>query len=292
MPKVTPIGVNGAPVLTLAEIQQLPQQQQQQQMDDSVEVNMDAQILAGLAPGAELLVYFSTFDEQGWVELLNQVIQGTPADAVALSVSWGLAEDDSSWSSGAVQAIDQRLQQAALLGVTVCAAAGDDGSADQETDGRAHVDYPGSSPHVLAVGGTMLDGSTDVVWWEAPGDRTANGGGATGGGVSTIFPRPSWQTVQVSSINSNAIDGRVVLRYRALPARRSMTWPTGGDLLNGGTRSAATPTWAALHRAPLAGARRGPKQSLRRPAVFGGGCRRLFGRDQRQQHLLDTRQGL
>ena len=83
MPRVTPVGVNGTQVLTLAQIQQLPQQQRTQQLEDSVEVNMDVQIVAGLAPGADQIVYFSSFDEQGWVDLLNEVIAGTPASAVS-----------------------------------------------------------------------------------------------------------------------------------------------------------------------------------------------------------------
>jgi kumamolisin len=245
VPKVTPVSVNGAPLYTLAQIQQLPQQQQQQQLDDSVEVNMDIQIVAGLAPGADQIVYFSSFDEQGWVDLLNQVIERTPAPAVTLSVSWGLAEDDPDWSKAALQAIDERLADAAGLGITVCVAAGDDGSADQESDGRAHVDFPASSPHALAVGGTMLSGETDVVWWQSPGERSG-GGGATGGGVSVIFPRPSWQDVQIASINPGAIDGRVIPDIAALagPPFYDLIF-TGKDQPNGGT-SAATPLWASL----------------------------------------------
>jgi kumamolisin len=207
---------------------------------------MDVQIVAGLAPGAEQIVYFSTFDEQGWVELINQVVAGKPAPAVALSDSWGLAEDDPNWSQGALQAIDQRLQAAALLGITVCVASGDDGSADEETDGRAHIDFPASSPHALAVGGTMLSGTTDVVWWESPGERTSSGGGATGGGVSVVFPRPSWQDVQVASLNAGSIDGRVIPDIAALagPPWYDLIF-AGQDQPNGGT-SASTPLWAAL----------------------------------------------
>jgi subtilase family serine protease len=84
------------------------------------------------------------------------------------------------------------------------------GSGDQMADGRAHVDFPSCSPSVLSVGGTMLSGSTEVVWWEAPGQRTPNGGGATGGGVSVFLPRPSWQTIDVRSLNAGSIDGRVI----------------------------------------------------------------------------------
>jgi kumamolisin len=272
VPQVTPVGVNGTPILTLAQIQALPQQQQTAQLDDSVEVNMDVQILAGLAPGAELVVYFSSFDEKGWIDLLNQVIEGEPARAVALSISWGLAEDDPDWSKGALAAIDQRLQAAAALGITVCAAAGDDGSADQETDGRAHVDFPGSSPHVLAVGGTMLDGDADVVWWESPGERTQSGGGATGGGVSVEFPRPSWQDVTVASLNPNSIDGRIVPDVAALagPPLYDLIF-LGADQPNGGT-SAATPTWAALIALMAGAGERAWKPSFLSPLLYRTGA--------------------
>ena len=270
VPKVTPVSVNGAPLYTLAQIKQLPQQQQQQQLDDSVEVNMDIQIVAGLAPRADQIVYFSSFDEQGWVDLLNQVIERTPAPAVALSVSWGLAEDDPDWSKAALQAIDERLQDAAALGITVCVAAGDDGSADQESDGHAHVDFPASSPHALAVGGTMLSGETDVVWWQSPGERSG-GGGATGGGVSVIFSRPSWQDVEISSINPGAIDGRVVPDIAALagPPFYDLIF-TGQDQPNGGT-SAATPLWASLI-ALLAGSAEQPwKPRFLAPLLYAAG---------------------
>jgi kumamolisin len=246
VPAVTAVGVNGAQVLTLADIEKLPQQKRTEQLEDSVEVNMDVQIVAGLVPGAEVIVYFAAFDQQGWVDLLNEVIAGEPTPAVTVSVSWGLAEDDAGWSKAARKAIDERLQAAAALGITVCVAAGDDGSADQETDGRAHVDFPASSPHVLAVGGTMFQAAEDVVWWEKPGERTNSGGGATGGGVSVEFPRPSWQDVTITSLNAGSIDGRVVPDVAALagPPFYDLVF-MGKDSPNGGT-SAATPTWAAL----------------------------------------------
>jgi kumamolisin len=271
VPKVTPVGVNGTQVLTLAQIEQLPQQQRQQQLDDSVEVNMDVQIVAGLVPGAEQIVYFSSFDQKGWIDLINEVVEGQPASAVALSVSWGLAEDDPDWSKAALQAIDERLQAAAAIGVTVCVAAGDDGSADQESDGRAHVDFPASSAHVLAVGGTMLNNGVDVVWWESPGERTSSGGGATGGGVSVEFPRPSWQDVSITSLNAGSIDGRVIPDIAALagPPLYDLIF-MGQDSPNGGT-SAATPTWASLV-ALLAGAADHPwKPQFLSPLLYANG---------------------
>ena len=146
---------------------------------------------------------------------------------MSLSVSWGLAEDDSEWSAAARDAINNRLNAAALLGITVCVASGDDGSGDEETDSRAHVDFPSSSPFVLGVGGTMIEGTlnpqSERVWWEAPGRRTRNGGGATGGGVSALNPRPKWQTPRIPSLNKGSIVGRIVPDVAALAGQSLAT---------------------------------------------------------------------
>jgi kumamolisin len=196
------------------------------------------------------VVYFATFDQKGWVDLLNQVVAGKPALPVSLSVSWGLPEDDPDLTAGARTAINQSLNAAALLGITICVSAGDDGSGDQLTDGRAHVDFPSSSPFVLSVGGTMLQGTsanaTEVTWFVSPGRRNGKGAGATGGGVSVAFQRPSWQNVHVPSVNPNGIDGRVMPDIAALAGAPLYDLIfLGKDSPNGGT-SASAPLWASL----------------------------------------------
>jgi kumamolisin len=246
VPNIQAVAVD-SPAYTLQQILALPTQQRNQLLGDSVEVMMDVEIIAGLCSQASISVYFSTFDQRGWVDLLNQVITAKP---VALSCSWGLAEDDPSWSANAIKAIDDRLNAARLLGITTCVSSGDDGSGDQVDDGHAHIDFPSSSPNSLGVGGTMLSKSgshiNEITWWQSPGRRTQNGGGATGGGVSTVFPRPSWQSVKVKSLNSRSIDGRVA------PDIAALSGPPYYDLIfvgkaapNGGT-SASAPLWAAL----------------------------------------------
>jgi len=235
-----------APAYTLQQTLALPPQQRRLVLGDAVEVMMDVEIVAGLCPKASISVYFSTFDQRGWVDLLNRVITAKP---VALSCSWGLAEDDPSWSANAVATIDDRLNAARLLGITTCVSSGDDGSGDQVDDGKAHIDFPSSSPNALGVGGTMLKMSgpnvQEVTWWESPGQR-AGGGGATGGGVSTVFSRPAWQKVKVKSLNSGSIDGRVAPDIAALsgPPFYDLIF-LGKDAPNGGT-SASAPLWAAL----------------------------------------------
>ena len=234
----------GATPPTIAEIEALSEEEQQQVVGDAVEVMMDVQIVAGLCPQSEILLYFSTFDQKGWIDLLDKVL--APGGPPVLSVSWGLAEDSPHWSKSALKQINRRLGIAARLGVTVCLASGDDGSGDQLEDGKAHVDFPGSSPWVLCVGGTMIENDEDVVWWEAPGRRTEHGGGSTGGGISTLFKRPPWQNVHVESVNEGSIDGRVNPDIAALAGKPLYDLIfLGKSQPNGGT-SAATPLWAAL----------------------------------------------
>ncbi len=246
MPPIQAISID-APAYTLQQILALPPRRKTVELGNSGEVMMDVQIVAGLCPKAAISVYFSTFDQGGWVDLLDAVIAARPA---VLSVSWGLAEDDPGWSSNAIAAINDRLNAARLLGITTCVSAGDDGSGDQVDDGKAHVDFPACSPFTLGVGGTMLISSganvKEVTWWESPGRRTNTGGGATGGGVSTLFPRPSWQNIRVASINSGSIDGRVVPDVAALSGNPYYSLIFLGKPQPSGGTSASAPLWAAL----------------------------------------------
>ncbi len=93
-PDVQIVPVNLAP-LTPAQLRQLPLKRQKDSIDISQEVMMDVEIIATLAPGARILLYFATFDQKGWVDLLGEVASGRPATPVTLSVSWGLPEDSS-----------------------------------------------------------------------------------------------------------------------------------------------------------------------------------------------------
>jgi kumamolisin len=129
-----------APAYEINRISTLPLRERKQRLDETKEVTMDVQIVAGLCPRANISVLFATLDERGWVELLNKVIEENP---VAVSVSWGFAEDDPGWSRGALDSINDRLNAVRLLGITACISSGDDGSGDGLDDGRAHVDFPG-----------------------------------------------------------------------------------------------------------------------------------------------------
>ena len=137
------------------------------------------------------------------------------------------------------------LEDSVSLGVTVCVAAGDGGSSDGETDNLAHVDFPASSPYALGCGGTSLRGSisNEVVWNNQPQD------GATGGGISRVFPLPSWQDQSnvPPSVNPGHKVGRGVpdVSGDADPATGYSIVVDGQSTILGGT-SAVAPLWSSL----------------------------------------------
>ena len=158
-----------------------------------VEVALDIDVIGAAAPGAEQLVYFAPNNgDQGFVDAISDATSATPAP-IAISISWGQSED--SWTAQGLSAMNAAMSDAAALGITVCAAAGDNGSGDAVTDGEPHCDFPASSPYALACGGTKLvaDPATGAISSEVVWNETASNEGAGGGGVSDQFALPSWQ---------------------------------------------------------------------------------------------------
>ncbi len=158
-----------------------------------VEVALDIQVIGAAAPGAAQVVYFAPNNgDQGFVDAISAASSATPTP-IAISISWGESED--AWTAQGRQAMDSAIADAAALGITVCVAAGDNGSGDAVNDGQSHCDFPASSPHALGCGGTRLlaDPTTGAVNSEVVWNETASNEGAGGGGVSDQFPVPTWQ---------------------------------------------------------------------------------------------------
>jgi kumamolisin len=204
------------------------------------EVLLDIEVAGGLAPGADIVVYFAPNTDQGFLDAVSTAAQATPTPT-AMSISWGQSEDQ--WTAQARAAMDAAFADAAALGVTVTAAAGDDGSADGSTDGSAHVDFPAASPHVLACGGTRLaaSGSTGQVTSETVWNE-GTGRGATGGGISDTFGQPAWQ---VSAGTPGGGRGVPDVAGDADPQTGYQVLVDGTRTVIGGT-SAVAPLWAAL----------------------------------------------
>src|SRR6516225_6380376 len=147
------------PSITAVSVDGVQNQPQPGSNSPDTEVDLDIEMAGGAAPGAQIVVYFAPFTEQGWVDGVTTAVNDSLHKPSVLSISWGFAEGNDIWSSQAIQTVEQSFLAAAAMGVTVCVASGDDGSRDEIDDGLAHVDYPSSSTSVLACGGTTLQSS-------------------------------------------------------------------------------------------------------------------------------------
>lgn len=218
------------------------------------EVLLDIEVVGALAPKSDILAYFAPNTDAGFLDAIINASHASPAPTT-ISISWGQSED--AWTAQARTAFDQALADANAMGVTVTAAAGDNGSADGVADGKNHADFPASSPHALSCGGTRLDADpatgtirSETVW----NDGTHS---ATGGGYSDVFPIPAWQVGKAAHTQQHT---QVPDPTRA-PAGQSRGMPDvsgvadpqtgyrvrvdGKDMVIGGT-SAVAPLWAAL----------------------------------------------
>lgn len=212
----------------------------------TVEVTMDIELVAALAPGAEIVVYMAPPTEQGIYHAVSRAVRGAKQLPCALSISWG--EPETGVSKAYLAAVDEALRDAAMLGVTVCVSSGDEGAMNGATDGKPVVNFPASSPHVLSCGGSSVHVSEGSELREAAWNCTLHGmHGATGGGVSRHFAAPAWQK------EHNVPLGPTGRRGRGVPDVAGPADPHQGcEILAGGRRcssagtSAVAPLWAAL----------------------------------------------
>ena len=211
------------------------------------EVMLDIEVCGSIAPGSNIVVYFAENTDAGFLNAITTAVHDSANNPSVVSISWGGPE--SSWTQQAMTSMDEAFQSAAAMGVTVCAASGDDGSTDGVTDGLNHVDFPASSPNVLACGGTRLVVSGGSISSETVWNELANSEGATGGGISDVFPLPSYQNNASvpPSANPKKNVGRGVpdVSGDADPTTGYVTLVDGQSGVIGGT-SAVAPLWAGL----------------------------------------------
>jgi kumamolisin len=243
--------------------------------DTSVEVMMDVQIVAAMAQGANIMLYFAQWSQRGWVNLLKHIVHSGGQKPNVISISYGVSEESGDFSASAMNVINGYFMEAANMGITICVSAGDDGCGSLDFDGKYHANFPATSPNVMAIGGTMIDYSganpQEVTWWETPGRRfdqnnNSTGGGSTGGGVSTVFSRPTWQTVTTASLNDGSTTGRCVPDVSALAGPPFYYLIFNGQTSPNGGTSAAAPMWASV-LAVLGAA--GKKINFFTPVLYG-----------------------
>ena len=233
------------------------------------EVMLDIEVAGAIAPDANIVVYFAPNTDAGFLDAISTAIHDQKNKPSVISISWGGPE--ASWTPQAMTAFDQAFQAAALVGITVCVASGDNGSSDGVNDAGLHVDFPASSPHVLACGGTSLQAANGSIQSETVWNNGVNGG-ASGGGVSGFFPLPVWQ----KGLQATTGHGKkTALANRGVPDVSGDADPQtgyvvrvdGSDTIIGGT-SAVAPLWAGL--IARINAARGTPVGFINPQLYGG----------------------
>jgi kumamolisin len=236
-PRVTAVSVDGA-----TNSPNLPSTPTDPNADG--EVGLDIEVAGSIAPGANIAVYFTPNTSQGFVDALTTAIHDTTnGPPSVISISWGSPE--SNWTAQSMTALDEACQSAAALGITITVASGDNGSSDGASGNN--VDFPASSPHVLGCGGTELVAANGAIQEEVVWNDQPQGGGASGGGVSSVFPLPSWQTNANVPTPPTSGGGRGVpdVAGDASPETGYNVFFDGQAAVVGGT-SAVAPLWAAL----------------------------------------------
>jgi len=234
LPTVTPISVDGATNAPTG----APD-------GPDAEVELDLEVAGAIAPGASFAVYFAPNTDQGFVDAVSTAVHDTVRRPSVISISWGGPEP--SWTAQARAAFETVLEDAAALGVTVFAAAGDAGADDGGPGTGLSVDFPASHPLVTGCGGTRLTIQNGAIEEEVVWNDLATGEGATGGGVSGTYARPSYQADADVPVGPNGFVGRGVpdVAGDADPRTGYAVRVDGQDTVIGGT-SAVAPLWAAL----------------------------------------------
>ena len=236
-----------------------------------VEVELDIEVMQGIAPAANIMVFEAPNSNAGVNNAYScmadsQSLGSSPGSrcpnqvsgitAPANSTSWGLCEQDQGASETAT--LDNIFQTAAATGHSFYAASGDTGT-NEGCSVTPAVDSPASDPNVTGTGGTKLslDASTNA-WsnetaWPAEPLTTLGGGG----GLSAVYTRPSWQVgpgvlnsfsngnrqVPDVSLNSDPVTGFSIYTCSTSMGPPPACAPSFGGI--GGT-SAAAPAWAAF----------------------------------------------
>jgi subtilase family serine protease len=227
----------------------------------ALEVELDIEVVGAIAPRAAQLVYEGPNSTQGINDTYNRMV--TDNKARVISTSWGLCE--SSIGQAEILTLDTIFKQAAAQGISIYAASGDAGAYDCG-DTTLAVDSPADDPYVTGVGGTYLQlgasssYGSEAVWADA--STTARGSAGGGGGISSIFVQPAWQTGSgvVSSLSSGqpcsapsglycrqvpdiAADADPASGYAVYCTVSAAGCTASGWITVGGT-SAAAPFWA------------------------------------------------
>lgn len=148
----------------------------------SVGVTMDIEIIGAIAYCSTILVYFAPNSELGFYEAFYAAINNLNFRPSVIVTSWGCPETKN--TPLYMESFNSMLGYAAKYNMNIFVSSGDKGSSDGTN--MLVVDFPASSPNVIACGGTTLDVEdgeilSEVVW------------SGSGGGFSNYFAKPDYQ---------------------------------------------------------------------------------------------------
>lgn len=210
---------------------------------EEIEALLDVQLASAAAPRAKIQVVIAEFaDDIG--RSLAFFVNNLP-DTKVINISFGGCERDLFPTFQST--FNNLYKQAAAQGQTVVVSSGDTGANDCRDGSGQQVNGLASSPFVTGVGGTALDAGFDTNGNATgyKGERVwRNGSLGSGGGLSLVYARPSYQ------LEANITVGRT----RAVPDVALLADPTnpgffyvrnGTVQVVGGT-SASAPIWAGI----------------------------------------------
>ncbi len=240
LPKITPVSVNHSPTTVVTS-----------QPVIELEAVLDIDMVVGINPDvSEVLVYEDSIDtfQTALLDAMTQVADNDKAQI--LSISYG--QDEGYQGTSAMVAENTALEQLTAEGITVLASSGDRGAYGDGFSYPYNVADPGSQPYVTGVGGTTLfTGPGSLYEGEQVWNELAFNEGATGGGISSYWPIPPYQSGEPISGYVTSHGGSST--FRNVPDVAAVgdpftgvgiySKPNGGWVNVGGT-SVSSPIWA------------------------------------------------
>ncbi len=152
----------------------------------SEEISLDIEVSHATCQSCQIMLVEAATASFSDLEAAEKTAAGL--GATEISNSWGGPEKGETLTFDDTSSFNHP-------GTVITAAAGDDGYLDwdsEEGSEKGFADYPASSPHVVAVGGTRLLGPLGPggTW---AGETVWNGDGAGGGGCSVQLAAQPWQ---------------------------------------------------------------------------------------------------
>jgi kumamolisin len=214
------------------------------------EVMIDVEVAGSVAPKARIALYFAPNRGNGLIDAVTAAVHDADRNPGVVSISWGSDED--TIDDASFRAFHEIFVEAAALGITICTASGDHGSAgdSDRTDWgrRHHIDHPSVDHYVVACGGTQIDADGNETVWndERPfGPKRSDGGWASGGGISDKVSLAYYQkSAKVPKSIFTGKRGRGVPDIAMSADNYFLRWQ-GVERAYGGT-SCASPLFAGL----------------------------------------------